>query len=136
MLVYAHREGSERHEEYRGWLRSVAEGAEPYGIPDVVAMGFLRVVTHPKVWAVPTPIDTALEAMRVARERPNHVHVSPGPRHWGLFADLCRSAAAKGNLVPDAFLAAVAIESGAELATTDRDFARFSGLRWRHPLEG
>ena len=60
--------------------------------------------------------------------------VGPGERHWDIFARLCRDASAKGNLVADAYLAAMAIESGNEWITTDRDYARFPGLRWRHPL--
>jgi predicted nucleic acid-binding protein len=60
--------------------------------------------------------------------------IRPGPRHWGLFVRLCRESGAEGDLVPDAYLAALAIEGGCELVTTDRDFARFRGLRWRHPL--
>jgi predicted nucleic acid-binding protein len=62
------------------------------------------------------------------------VLIAPGPRHWEIFERLCVTAGAKGNLVPDAHLAALAIESGSELVTTDRDFSRFPGLRWRHPL--
>lgn len=58
-----------------------------------------------------------------------------GPRHWGIFRALCADAGAKGNLVPDAYLAAMAIESGCEWVTTDRDFSRFSGLHWRYPLQ-
>jgi hypothetical protein len=61
--------------------------------------------------------------------------VTPGSRHWTLFLDLCRKAGAKGNLVSDAYHAALAIESGCEWITTDRDFARFPGLRWRTPFE-
>jgi hypothetical protein len=60
--------------------------------------------------------------------------VRPGPRHWSIFARFCREIGARGNLVPDAFLAALAIEAGCEIITCDRDFARFTGLRWRHPL--
>jgi predicted nucleic acid-binding protein len=63
------------------------------------------------------------------------VVVSPGPHHWDIFSRLCKSAGAKGNLVPDAFFAAMAIENGCEWITTDRDFSRFSELRWRHPLQ-
>jgi len=59
----------------------------------------------------------------------------PGPRHWEIFARLCRKIGARGNRVPDAFLAALAIESGSEWMTADRGFARFPGLRWRHPLD-
>jgi predicted nucleic acid-binding protein len=71
----------------------------------------------------------------VLREQPTCVPVSPGPRHWDLFVRLCRAAGVRGNLVPDAFLAALVIESGCELVTTDRDFSRFPGLRWRHPFD-
>lgn len=65
------------------------------------------------------------------REPPNCVPVAPGPRHWEIFRRLCTESGVKGNLVPDAYLAALAIESGCEWVTTDRDFGRFTGLRWR-----
>ncbi|MFI5265845.1 MAG: PIN domain-containing protein, partial [Chloroflexota bacterium] len=61
--------------------------------------------------------------------------LAPGPRHWDIFTSLCTRAGATGNLVPDAYLAALAIESGSEWITTDRGFARYPGLRWRHPLQ-
>ena len=61
--------------------------------------------------------------------------LSPGPRHWDIFERLCRAADATGNLVPDAYLAALAVEHGAELISADRDFARFAGVRWRHPFD-
>ena len=69
------------------------------------------------------------------RKADNVVQVSPGPRHWEVFQRLCRETGAKGALIPDAYFAALAIESGCEWITTDRDYARFKGLRWRHPLE-
>lgn len=62
--------------------------------------------------------------------------INPGPRHWGIFERLCEATRAKGNLIADAYLAALAIESGSEWVTTDRDYSRFPGLKWRHPLEG
>ena len=61
---------------------------------------------------------------------------TPGPGHWAIFRSLCEAVGAKGNLVPDAYIAALAIEHGLELVTTDRDYARFPGLKWRHPLKG
>jgi predicted nucleic acid-binding protein len=76
----------------------------------------------------------SLEFTDRMRNQPNCVPIAPGARHWDIFTSLCRSAGAKGNLVPDAYLAALAIESGSEWITTDRDFSRFPGLRWRHPL--
>lgn len=96
--------------------------------------GFLRIVTHPRIFTPPTPIEGALALVEGLRAQPAALQVSPGRRHWEIFSRLCREADARGNLVPDAYLAALAIESGSELVTTDRDFSRFRGLRWRHPL--
>jgi toxin-antitoxin system PIN domain toxin len=93
------------------------------------------VVTHPRVFAAPTPLAEALDFLRQVRDRPNRVEVAPGARHWSLFTALCERTGATGNRVPDAYLAALAIESGSEWITTDRGFARFPGLSWRHPLE-
>ncbi len=96
--------------------------------------GFLRVVPHPRVFRDPTPQETAFAFAAELRERQNCVVVSPGDRHWAIFVRLCRTVGARGNLIPDAYLVALAIEAGTEWVTTDRDFARFPGLRWRHPL--
>ena len=134
VLVYAHRNDVPDHNRYRLWLESVLEGDAAYALSDIVLSGFLRIVTHPGVFAEPTPLETALRFVAEVRERPNCVLVAPGERHWDIFQRLCREASVKGNLVPDAFLAALAIEAGLEWVTTDRDFARFPGLRWRHPL--
>jgi uncharacterized protein len=136
VLVYAYRRDSPGHGRYLEWLQGLVDGAEAYGLADLVLSGFLRVVTHPRVFNPPSPIDDALAFAAAVRDRPACVPVAPGPRHWELFVGLCRRAGAKGNLVPDAYLAALAIESGSEWITTDRGFARFPGLRWRHPLDG
>jgi uncharacterized protein len=100
-----------------------------------VLSGFLRVATHPKVFTKPSPPAKAMEFAEQLRGRPNCVPVAPGHRHWGIFRTLCADAGIKGNLVPDAYLAAMAIEAGCEWITTDRDFSRFKGLRWRHPRQ-
>ena len=134
VLVYAHRSDTRDHERYRRWLESVLTGDAAFAISDLVLSGFLRVVTHPGVFAEPTPLEVALRFVADVRERPTCVVVAPGPRHWEIFQRLCRESGAKGNLVPDAYLAAIAIEAGLEWVTTDRDYARFPGLRWRHPL--
>ena len=94
----------------------------------------LRVVTHPRVFSTPTPLDAALEFVEALRARPNCVEITPGPRHWKIFADLCRATGAMGNEIPGAYHAALAIESGSEWITTDRGFSRYEGLRWSHPL--
>lgn len=134
VLVHAYRREAPDHERYAAWLRGVVSSDEAHAVSDLVLSGFLRIVTHPRVFQRPASIDDALALARAVREQPNVVAVSPGQRHWGIFERLCTEAGAKGNLVPDAYLAALAIEHGAELVTTDRDFARFDGLRWRHPL--
>ena len=135
VLVYAFRSDMPRHEDYRTWLESVVDDESAFGISDLVASGFVRVVTHPRAFAHPSLVDKALAFVEALRGQPNSVSILPGTRHWGIFSQLCRAVNAKGNLVPDAYLAALAIESGSEWITADRDYARFPGLRWRHPLD-
>lgn len=135
VLVYAHRKDVSGHADYLAWLENLVSGDDAYGVCDLVLSGFLRVVTHPRIFNPPSSVGKALDFVKELRNQPNAVLVAPGDRHWDIFANLCRQAGAKGNLVPDAFLAALAIESGNEWVTTDRDFSRFPGLRWRHPLD-
>ncbi|MDQ3260900.1 MAG: type II toxin-antitoxin system VapC family toxin [Pseudomonadota bacterium] len=134
VLVYAHRKDAENHSRYRRWLSAVMQSPASFGVSDLALSGFLRIVTHPKVFADPSPLDTALAFANQIRDQPNCLLVAAGDRHWSIFDQLVRAVGAKGNLVPDAYFAALAIEAGAEWITTDRDYARFPGLRWRHPL--
>ena len=136
VLVYAHREDAGDHTLYRRWLEGIIQSGQPYGMSDHVLSGFLRVVTHPRVFTPPSPIRYALDFVRQIREQPNCRVIAPGSRHWQIFTGLCQSLSASGNLVPDAWFAALAIESACEWITTDRSFERFPGLRWRHPLSG
>lgn len=136
MLLYAHRAELPRHEEMKEWLDDLRAGASSFGVVDIVLSGFLRIATHPRAFDPPTPLDQVLEFVGRLRRSPNRVDVVAGARHWDIFVELCRSSAATGNRVPDAFLAALSIESGSEWITTDRGFARYPGLRWRHPLDG
>jgi toxin-antitoxin system PIN domain toxin len=132
--VYAHREDAADHARYRDWLEAVVNGPQAFGLSDLVLSGFVRVVTHPRVFRTPTPMQRALEFSDALRGAPGSARIEPGERHWDLFAELCRGTGVRGNLVPDAWFAALAIESGSEWITTDHDYARFPGLRWRHPL--
>jgi uncharacterized protein len=134
ILVYAHRPESPDHAAYREWLEAEVSREAAFGMADVVLSGFIRIVTHPRIFREPTATTTALRIVKGLRVRANCVIVRPGARHWDIFVRLCRETEARGNLVPDAYLAALAIEAGFEWITTDRDFARFAGLRWRHPL--
>lgn len=135
VLVYAHHSKSQNHEEFRAWWEGVVNAPAGFGITDHILAGFVRVVTHPKIFTPPMSLSDALAAADSIRSRPNCIAVEPGARHWKLFRELCLTAGAKGNAVPDAFLASLAIESGSELFTADRGFARYRGLRWRHPLD-
>jgi toxin-antitoxin system PIN domain toxin len=134
VLVYAYREDTADHPKYRAWVEDMVNSDQAYGLSDLVLSGFLRVVTHPRVFNPPSPVEHAAGFAEALRERPNRVPVEAGSRHWSIFTRLCHECGAKGNLVPDAYFAALAIESGSEWITTDRDYARFRGLRWRHPL--
>ncbi len=111
-------------------------GPEPFGVADIVLSGFMRVVTHPRVFTEPTPLDRAMAFCGALRDQPNAVVITPGERHWKIFTQLCEGANARGNLVADAYLAALAIESGSTWATADRDYSRFSGLALAHAPNG
>ncbi len=134
VLVFAHRRDAERHELYRSWLEQRLVSDEPFGISEFVLSGFIRVVPRPRIFRTPIPLSSVLEFVPI-RTRTNVVAIEPGERHWDIFERLCQAAAVKGSLVADAYLAALAIESGSEWITTDRDFARFTDLRWRHPID-
>jgi toxin-antitoxin system PIN domain toxin len=135
VMIYAHRHDAERHEEYRDWLEMMLNGSEPYAVSDFAVMGMIRIVTNPETYREQAAkIDEALAFADEIRNQPHATLVNPGPRFWSIFSGLCQHVGARGNLVPDAYLAALAIEHGCEFITADRDFRRFPGLRWRHPL--
>ena len=134
MLLYGHRQEAERHPEYRDWLQAMIDGPEPYAVSDFALNGMLRVITNPRIYRSPTPLDRALPAADQIRNQPHAEVVGPGRRFWQIFIRLCGEVSARGKVVPDAYLAALAIEHGCELITADRDFTRFPGLRWRQPL--
>jgi len=135
VLVYAHRKDAPDHERYRSWLLEQMSADAAYAVSDIILSSVLRIVTHPRIFQDPSPWEIASAFVHDIRDRPTCVLVAPGERHWDIFLRLCRESGAKGNLIPDAYLAAMAIESGTEWITTDRDFSRFHGLQYRHPLE-
>lgn len=135
VLLYALRPQFPHHERSVAYLEAVINGAEPYAMCNEVLASVIRIATNPRMLEDPNTLDEAIAfAMSLVR-RSTCIRVSPGPRHWELFLDLCRQAKAKANVVPDAWLAAMAIENGCELITTDHGFARFPTLRWCDPFE-
>ncbi len=134
LLVLAHRAEVGGHGEALAWLQDVLDGDVAFGMSELVLSGVLRVVTNPRTFRDPTPTAEAVAFVELIVEQPHCVRLRPGPRHFDLFVGLCARAAARGNLVADAYHAALAIEHGCEWLTLDRDFARFPGLSWRDPL--
>ena len=132
VLIYAHREDAPEHGRYAAWLRALTTSAAPFALSEVVLAGFLRIVTNRRIFDPPTPMKTAIAFCQGLVTRPRAVMIAPGREHWDIFVALCGSI--EGPLVTDAYLAALAIEHGCELITTDSDFARFAEVRWAHPL--
>lgn len=134
VLLYAFRSDSVDHARHRAWLESVVNGDEAYGMSSQVLCSVARIATHPRIFVAPSRLEDALAFARTLVEQPHCTVVHPGARHFSIFEDLCRKAVASGNLVQDAWFAALAVESGCEWISTDGDFARFPGLRWRRPF--
>ena len=132
VLIYAHREDAPEHDRYAAWLTALTAADEPFALSETVLAGFLRIVTNVRIFDPPTPMEAAIAFCQRLVEWPRAVMVAPSRQHWDIFIGLC--ADIEGPLVTDAYLAALAIEHGCELVTTDGDFALFQGLRWRHPL--
>ena len=134
LLVYAHRQDERVHESYRRWLEQLVNGSGPFALSVLVAVGFVRIVTNPRIYPNPTPLASALAVVDGLISLPQCRVAVPGLEHWQHVAEMCRRTAATGKLVADAQHAALAIAEGCVWATRDRDFERFCacGLRWQH----
>lgn len=133
VLIYAVNESSVHHERSRTWLDEAVSGREPVGFAWTVLLAFLRLSTHPAVFASPLTPDEATGIVRAWLLQPAAVIVEPTQRHGDVLAGLLVEAGTAGNLVNDAHLAALAIEHAATITTFDADFARFPGVRWARP---
>ena len=136
VFVYAHRANAPEHDRCRTWLTEALRGTEPFGVSGLVLAGFVRIVTNHRVYTDPTSPETAIEFCARMLAAPASVSVDPGARHWEIFAQLVLGSQARANVVPDAYLAALAIENRATFVTRDRGFLRFPGLRMLDPLAG
>ncbi|MCI0634365.1 MAG: type II toxin-antitoxin system VapC family toxin [Actinobacteria bacterium] len=134
LLLYAYDSTSPVHGRARDWLEATLASEEEIGVALVSLLTFVRVGTNPSVFKQPLTVADAFEEVSAWLERPNVGMVQPTRRHFELLADLARTGKARGTLLMDAHLAALAIEHGATLCTTDRDFARFKGLRLEDPI--
>ena len=135
VLVYAHREDVKEHLRYRYWLESVINGYVKFAYSELVLSGFLRIVTHPMIFEIPSGLEQALKFCNQIRSAETSVQLSPGNHHWNIFSDCMKAINAKGNDIPDAYHAALAMEWDCVWVTTDKGFRCFKGLKKKHPFE-
>lgn len=133
VVLAAHRADHPQHEAVRPWFDEVLARQLEISVPDEVWASFVRVATNRRIFSVPTPVADAFAFLRSVRAQPAHSVLRSGPRRLELFEQLCRDGQVSGDLVPDAYLAALAVENGCALASLDRDFARFTDLEWQQP---
>jgi toxin-antitoxin system PIN domain toxin len=134
VLLYAYDASDPRHDRSRIWLESVLNGAEEIRLGLATILAFLRIGTDPRVYEQPLSPTDALGILRSWLERPNVALATPTDRHWPILAEVASAGKARGPLLMDAHVAALAIEYGARLASTDRDFTRFPRLKLFDPL--
>lgn len=134
LLVFAYNSDAPHHQQARGWWENCLSGGGIVGIPWVVVLGFVRVMTSRVILTDPLDPAEAIEHARRWFERSQTRALVPGPRHLEILSDIMRASQASGRLTTDAHLAALAIETQALLHSNDADFGRFPGLRWTNPL--
>jgi len=135
VLIYAVNESSPRHETVTPWWNEAMSSDEPVGLPWIVLNGFLRLTTRSGILPRPLSLETALRMVETWLACDHIVQPREADDHWPIVRRLLLGAGTGGNLVTDAYLAALAIGNGATLVTCDRDFARFPGLSWITPPE-
>ncbi|MBI4877147.1 MAG: type II toxin-antitoxin system VapC family toxin [Acidobacteria bacterium] len=135
LLLYAYDSTSRHHLQARAWVERVFSETTPVGLPWQTVAAFLRIATNPRLPGQWFTVEEAAELVGEWLAQPNVRLLAPGENHWPLLRRMLTGGQARGPLVTDAQLAALAIEHGGVLCTTDRDFARFPGLRWTNPLE-
>lgn len=134
VLLYAYDRSSPHHQPASNWLENTLSGAEHVGLAWMTLLAFVRVSTSRRVLEQPLSISEAEAIVSAWLQRPMVTLLNPGERHWEILRDVMMKGQAQGPLIMDAHLAALAIEHGATLASADRDFARFPGLKLLNPL--
>jgi uncharacterized protein len=134
LLIYAHNQSSPQFGEARSWLDSELAGPGPVGVAWTSLLALVRISTSPRVFPMPFSLEEASDIVDRLLAQPALTVVQPGPRHWAILRRLLVESQARGPLAMDAHLAALALEHGATMYTTDRDFTRFAGLHVVDPL--
>ncbi len=135
ILIYAYHADAAQHAVVSTWLENQTDRFETVGLTWPVIWAFLRICTNERLWMRPPSVEEVFERLEEWQSQPKMVLAEPGPRHLQILKTLSLQSGVRGALVTDAVLAAIAIEHAATLASTDREFRRFSGLRWVNPLE-
>lgn len=135
LLLYAYNQGSPLHNAARNWWAGLMSGDERIGVPWIVVAGFIRLITSRSMVIQPSTVEHAVETIEEWFSYPHVVPINPGAQHLSLFRQALQAAGVGGDLVTDAHIAALAMEYQAEVHSSDNDFRRFHGLRWRNPLE-
>jgi toxin-antitoxin system PIN domain toxin len=136
LLLYAYNADAPQQATAAKWLQNLINSGEMIGLPWVTAWAFVRICTNTRIWSNPLPAREAFAILGQWWKQSDVIALQPGPLHREILERLMTEHHAIGGLVTDAVLAALAIENGATLASTDQDFSRFRGLRWTNPLQG
>jgi toxin-antitoxin system PIN domain toxin len=134
LLIYAVNQDAPFHRNAKAWLEAALSGTETVGLPWSVLLAFVRLTTRPGVFRKPLAVEATLDLVDKWLAQPGVTAPEPTTRHMRILRDLLLPLGTGGNLTSDAHLATLAIEHGAELCSSDNDFARFPRLRWRNPL--
>ena len=134
LLLYAYHLQSDQHEASKAWLERILSGAELVRFAGLTLWAFLRISTNPRAFERPLTTTEAEAAVASWLSQSQVGILEPGDRHWDILQGLMRKGQTVGPLIMDAVLASIALEHGAILHTTDRDFSRFPGLKWTNPL--
>jgi toxin-antitoxin system PIN domain toxin len=135
LLLYAYVRGVPEHDRARTWLEGLLTSSQPVRLSWVTILAFLRIATNPRIFEAPFSMAEACTIVGEWLARPTVSVLEPGERHWAILSDLLVQTQLRGAEVMDAHLAALAIEHGATLCTSDKGFGRFAGLRRQNPLE-
>jgi toxin-antitoxin system PIN domain toxin len=135
LLLYAYDSRSQKHEQARKWVEHVFSGGEVVGLPWQSVAAFIRITTNPRISGQRFTLEEVVRVVDQWLEQPNVKLLAPGDLHWVLLRKLLIAGQARGPLATDAQLAALTMENGGVLHTTDRDFARFPELKWTNPIE-
>jgi toxin-antitoxin system PIN domain toxin len=135
LLIYAINKDTPHHFKAKKWLEDSLSSDEPFGLAWIVILGFLRIVTNGRIMPTPLMPEVAIDLVNDWLQQPPSLTIVPSHQHWSIFKELLMPLGTAANLTSDAHLAALAIEHGARLYSTDNDFRRFTSLRWTNPIE-